>query len=255
MTSFLPLLEALEGEGQAAFWSGFLVFLRCGAAMALAPAFGEQSIPMRIRLGISLVMTFAVAPALPVQDQITPLKAVAEALNGLLLGIGFRFFVQALQIAGMIAAQSISLSHLFAGAGAEPQSAFSAVLYLGGLALACASGLHVKLAEAIILSYAALPQGRFPHPSEVADWGLAGLTACFASGFSLAAPFMIAGTLYNIALGAINRAMPMLMVVLIGAPAVTFGGLILLALTAPLMLQLWLAGFDRFLAAPFGVLR
>ncbi|MFC3118840.1 flagellar biosynthetic protein FliR [Jhaorihella thermophila] len=36
--------------------------------------------------------------------------------------------------------------------------------------------------------------------------------------FSLSAPFVIASLLYNLTLGAINRAMPQLMVTLVGAP-------------------------------------
>ena len=35
---------------QVALWSGFVVFLRVGAMLSLVPAFGEQSVPVRIRL-------------------------------------------------------------------------------------------------------------------------------------------------------------------------------------------------------------
>lgn len=235
----------------ALFWSGFLVFLRCGAALALAPAFGEQTIPLRVRLGISIAMTFAVAPAVSAPAAPGAAEMLAETVNGLLLGAGFRLFVLALQTAGMIASQATSLAQLFTGAAAEPQSSFSAVLLLSGLALACMSGLHVKLAEALIASHFVLPQGRFPNGADVAGWGVAGVSRSFSLAFALAAPFLIAGALYNIALGAINRAMPTLMVVMVGAPALTFGGLALLALMAPMMLQLWLGALDRFLISPF----
>lgn len=255
MTALADLLDHLEGEGMALLWSGVLAFLRCGAAMALAPAFGEQVIPMRIRLALSLALTLAVAPAIAAPVAPGAIALMAEALNGLLLGAGFRLFVLALQTAGMIAAQAVSMSHLFASAGAEPQSAFSAILVLAGLSLACATGLHVKLVEALIASHAVLPQGQFPNAEALTGWGVAGVSRCFALAFALAAPFVIAATLYNFALGAINRAMPTLMVVLVGAPALTFGGLTLLALTAPMMLQLWLGAFDRFLADPFTLAR
>ncbi len=59
------------------------------------------------------------------------------------------------------------------------------------------------------------------------------MAQAFALGFSLAAPFVIAGFAYNLALGAINRAMPQLMVAFIGAPAITAGGLLILMLAAP----------------------
>jgi len=42
------------------------------------------------------------------------------------------------------------------------------------------------------------------------------------------------------------------MVAFVGAPAITAGGLILLALTAPYLLAIWLTALNTFLAAPFG---
>ena len=59
----------------------------------------------------------------------------------------------------------------------------------------------------------------------------------------IAAPFVIGSLLYNVALGIINRAMPQLMVAFIGAPALTWGGLALFAVAAPLILSVWLAAF------------
>jgi flagellar biosynthetic protein FliR len=46
--------------------------------------------------------------------------------------------------------------------------------------------------------------------------------------------------------------MPQLMVAFVGAPVITLGGLVLLALSAPLMLGAWLRALDGFLAMPFG---
>ncbi len=70
--------------------------------------------------------------------------------------------------------------------------------------------------------------------------------------FTLAAPFILAALLYNLALGAINRAMPSLMVTFIGAPALTLGGLVLLALATPFLLQIWRDMVSLRLLNPFG---
>ena len=58
--------------------------------------------------------------------------------------------------------------------------------------------------------------------------------------------------IYNIALGAINRAMPQLLVSFVGAPAITFGGMALLFLAGPIMLSKWLELLHRFINDPFG---
>ena len=73
-------------------------------------------------------------------------------------------------------------------------------------------------------SYEILPMGLPVPAADVAAWGTARVAQAFALGFSLAAPFVIAAFAYNLALGAINRAMPQLMVAFIGAPAITAGG-------------------------------
>lgn len=255
MTLLGFLLDWLEGAGMALFWSGFLTFVRIAGMMALLPAFGDQAVPVRFRLGAALALTLVVAPAVatPVQGTVTAI--MAEAAVGLVLGAGFRLFIIALQTAGAMAAQATSLSQLFAGAGAEPLPAISNLLTMGALALAFATGLHVRAAEALILSYDLLPQGRLPAAGDVAAWGVAQVARSFALAFALASPFVIGGLLYNAALGAINRAMPALMVAFIGAPALTLGGLALLALAAPLMMQIWLGAWTGWLANPYALPR
>lgn len=251
-------LAGFAALGQEALAAGFLVFLRVGAAMAVLPVFGEQLIPMRIRLALTLAFTLVVSPAvLPemvaMLDGRPPgaLTILTEVLAGLSLGLALRLFVMALQIAGTMAAQATSLAQFFGGAGADPQPAMAQLLLIAGLALAVAAGLHVRAAEALILSYDLLPAGRLPTPSVMAEWGTAQVARAFTLAFTLAAPFVIAALIYNVALGVINKAMPQLMVVLIGAPALTMGGLALLMVAVVPLLGVWMLAFDRFLSNPF----
>ncbi|MEZ5746246.1 MAG: flagellar biosynthetic protein FliR [Paracoccaceae bacterium] len=255
------LLQAAADAGGRGLLIGFLVFLRIGAAMAALPAFGEQSVPMRVRLVLALAFTAIVAPS--VSADVAPLSEhprvvmvclASETMIGLMLGLVLRLFVHALEIAGTLAAQSTSLSQLF-GAGGEPMPTMSHLFVAGGLALAVMSGLHTRLAEVLILSYSALPPGAFPDTGLIRGWGLGNIARAFALAFSLAAPFIISALIYNVALGVINRAMPQLMVAFVGAPALTAGALLLLAVAAPLGLALWIGTFDAFLADPFGVSR
>lgn len=56
----------------------------------------------------------------------------------------------------------------------------------------------------------------------------------------------------NLALGAINRAMPQLMVAFVGAPLITFGGLALLLVATPVILSVWLDALMAFFQDPVG---
>ena len=60
MTVAAELIALIE----ASLWLGFLVFLRVAATVAMLPAFGEQSVPARIKLVLALAFTVIVAPAI-----------------------------------------------------------------------------------------------------------------------------------------------------------------------------------------------
>ena len=253
MTDAGAFLTLFQGQ----LWLGFVVFLRVAATVSLLPGFGEQSVPMRIKLVIALAFTLIVAPALAVDLPALSVNSVArlaltETLSGVLLGLGIRLFILALQTAGAIAAQSTSLSQILGGAAIEPLPAMGYVLTVGAIALAVMAGLHVKAAHLLIHSYVLLPIGCFSGGRDVADWGLGQVAHAFELAFTLAAPFVLMSVLYNLALGVINKAMPQLMGAFVGAPVITLGGLFLLFLAAPTMLAVWLAALDSFMADPFG---
>lgn len=232
-----------------------LVFLRVGAMMALLPAFGEQVVPARVRLILALAFTVVVFPAVVPQapPNLTLIAGAIEVAVGLTLGIGLRLLVLALQFAGSIAAQSASLSQLFASAGAEPQPAVSTLLTVSALALAVQAGLHVRAAELMILSYDVFPVGDWPQADAAAEWGMAQVTRATSLALTLAAPFVLAALVWNLALGVMNRAMPMLPVSFLGAPALSLGAIAVTALTAVAALTIWQGVLDQFLAAPMAL--
>ncbi len=253
------LLEVLP-YSQAVLWTGFAVFIRVGAIMAVLPAFGDQPVPTRVRLVLAVMFSLIVGPSVaptPLNVPDTALIAIAfltpEVFVGLFFGIFLRFFILVLQISGSIAAQSSSLSQIFGGtAVVDPQPAIGHILVVGGTALAALSGLHIQAAVYMIHSYNLVPLGVGLDPTSVAEIGLNEVGRTFGLGFVLAAPFLIASLIYNVVLGVINRAMPQLMVSFVGAPALTAGGLLLLFLTAPIMLAIWFAAFSSFMDMPFG---
>ena len=265
LVSLFAAFAGLFDFGEADVYALFAVFTRVGAAVALAPGFGERALPARVKLVAAFAFTIVVWPA------IAPIAAIAletgaavnagaglwrlilaEATAGLALGASVRMFVFALQLAGSIAGQSTAVAQILGGGVTpDPMPAIGAILTLAGIALALAAGLHVKLAVALTASYDVLPYGVFPVAGDFAAWGLDRAVAAFALAFGIAAPFVVAALLYNLALGAINRAMPQLMVAFVGAPAITGGALILLFACGPIALAHWSDQLDRSLAAPF----
>ena len=255
MTALAQILQMSE----AAIWLHVIVFLRVGPVMSLMPGVGEHSVPVRIKLVLGLGFTVIVAPlaafrigdAMVVKDAILWL-AITETVIGLLIGIGLRLFVLALQTAGTIAGQATSLAQVLGGMGATPMPTMGHLLVFGGLALAMMEGLHVQAAQMLVLSYDLFPVAHMLDASAVSQWGIAQVAGAFALAFTLAAPFVVVSVLYNLTLGVINRAMPQLMVVFVGAPVITGAGLVLMLLLAPTIMTIWVEALQSFTANPFG---
>ncbi|WP_135450120.1 MULTISPECIES: flagellar biosynthetic protein FliR [Tabrizicola] len=257
MSGLIEELSSLLSLIDGVAWAAVLVFIRIGAMIAFMPGLGEPAVPTRVKLALILAFTLVLAPALAETisrsgpaPSLFPLAG--EAVAGLILGIGMRLFLLALLTAAGLIAQASTLSQLFPNAAPEPQPAIGNLLVIAGVALALAAGLHVRAAELALLSYDVLPAGGYLDARAVADWNLSLVSRTFALGFSLAAPFVVASTIYNLALGAINRAMPHLMVAMVGAPALTLGAIALLAVSAPILLAYWLQLFEAYLSDPFG---
>lgn len=263
MQVLLDALAPLAGWGETAVAGLVLVFARVGATVSLLPGFGEQTVPLRLKLAAALCMTMIVwplvlprMPALPEGLIDFTLMLLAETVAGLALGIALRLMIMVLQLAGSIAAQSTAISQIGAvGVMPDPMPAIGNILVLAGIALALAGGLHIKAAAMLAASYDLLPLGRFPGAGDLAAWGTAQVAHAFALAVTLAGPFVLLSFLYNLALGAINRAMPQLMVAFVGAPAITGGALIVLLLAAPLLLAVWVDALDLVLAGPLEVPR
>lgn len=251
-----PALAELLDIANRYLWHGLAVFLRVAPIVSMLPAFGERTVPARAKLVIILCFVLIIAPAvpgfaMPMGFDALTLLIGTETVAGLTLGIGIRLFILALQTAGSIAAQSTSLSQILGGAAADPLPAMGYILIIGGIALAVMSGLHVKAAALVILSYEMLPMGQFPGAQIISEWGVSKVAEAFALSFTLAAPFVILSVVYNLALGVINKAMPQLMVAFVGAPLITAGGLLVLLLASPFMLERWLGALDSYLANPY----
>lgn len=255
MIRFDADLQALLLNG---FWHSAIVFLRVSALVSLLPAFGSQTVPMRVRLMIAMAFTAIVAPAIPPfsgppEFAVMIRFTLTEVTIGLALGMGIRLFVLALQTAGSIAGQATSLAQIFGAAGMDPIPAMGQVLVFAGLAIAVMAGLHVRAAEFLILSYEMLPAGEFPDGASLSAWGSSRVAHAFSLAFTLAAPFVMTAVIYNLTLGAINRAMPQMMVAFVGAPVITFGGLFILFAASPLLLSVWIDALNGFLANPLEV--
>lgn len=238
------LLAALP----ASSFAFVLVLSRVSAAVMLLPGFGEAEPPAMVRAGLALAIAAllfpAVLPLLPdLPDDPWRMGAMvgAELLCGVLLGWLARLIALALPVAGAIIATLIGLASVLQPDPAQGGQS-TALARLFGIAmpvLVLSSGLYALPLQALAGSYATVPPGTLVPVGPATESVVAAVGECFALALRLAAPFVVAGLVFQAAAGMLARLVPQVQVYVLAAPASILGGVALLGVLAGAITESW----------------
>lgn len=234
------MLQELVAGNVYAF---LLIFSRFGSAMMLLPGVGENAIPSRFRLSIALLASALVVPiigptlpVLPAQPLHLAFLIVTEIGYGLALGMMVRLMMSAMHVAGTVIALQAGLASamLFDPQQGGQSAVVSSALVFMGIMLVFATDLHLLGLQAAYDSYTLFPPMQAPAFGDFANSAARLVNDSFALGMRLAAPFIVYGIVFNVALGLLNRLMPSLQIFFImQAPQIAFSLVVLgLSLTA-----------------------
>ena len=241
---------ALQAYVEAQVFGVLLVFARLGTALMFLPAFGEAQIPARVRLSFALVLGLALYPATPVPAASPGGLAAsvgmlaAEVTVGLWIGLTARVLHAALEFAGYQIGQIAGLANALApGLGSFQGSTMVANLLLtGGIAAIFVTDTHQVMIRALIYSYQVFPVGRLIL-ADMAAQIVKAAGASFYIGVTIAAPFLVMGTILNLGLALANRMMPSLPVFFVAGSVLIGAALLVLAVSLPEMLHGFLLRF------------
>ncbi|RST32262.1 flagellar biosynthetic protein FliR [Sphingomonas ginkgonis] len=241
-------------EPQLLLW--LVAMLRPGAAFFAAPLTGSPQVPMQLRLVISLAIGI---PAVQLSGLHLPAEGLLSlpglflALGEIVIGLGMGFAVQLGFAAALVAGEAISnamgigFASMVNPMSGQSSSAIGHLLTLVATFLFLASDGHLLFARIVIESYAAFPPGG-PVPLQLLG-GLSNLGGLiFAAGLTIALPVTAALVLVQLIMGILGRSAPSLNLFSVGMPAAMVAGMILLAMTAPLMADATLAAVNQGLA-------
>lgn len=230
-----------------------LVFARLGAALSLLPGFGETYVSTRVRLILGGMLTLVIAPLvmsrLPHIPQTVPglLIILGEEVGiGAFIGVIARTAFNALETAGTLISMQSGLS---AALAFNPTTATEGALtasFLAALALVVlfATDLDHLMLRALVDSYALFPPGA---PLPIGDFANA-ITQLVSSSFSLgvriAAPLIVFGVIFFLALGILARLMPQMQVFFVSQPAQILIGLLIFAGTLVASVTVFLGSFQ-----------
>jgi flagellar biosynthetic protein FliR len=241
----ISLLPALA----AAF---ILAFARVGAMVMLLPGLGEANIPVRVKLGIALLLTLIILPlhraAYHVDmNSMTSLLVLMlqEIIIGVVLGATARVTLSALSVAGSVIAQQLGLGFVTSVDPTQGQQGLliGNFLTILGITLLFATDSHHLVISALNESYRIFSPGETMLTGDIADLATRAFAAAFKIGMQLSAPFLVFGLVFNIGLGVLARLMPQMQVYFVGVPLSIMVGFLIFALVLTAMMGTYLNYF------------
>lgn len=232
-----------------------LVFARIGSILMLMPGFAEPSIPMRIRLGVALLICLILGPLIapmlpPMPEQPLALAGlvVAEVVTGLMIGGVARILMSTAATAGqVIGMQSgLAMAQSFDPSQGQQGALIATFLNLTFLVLLFATNLHHLLLQMMVNSYSVFEAGQLPSLSDAAEWALDAFIDAFRLGVQLAAPLIVFALIFYLALGVLSRLMPQAQIFFIAMPSNIMVGLFILTIALGAMAAVWLERMQRF---------
>lgn len=229
---------------EAQLWLWLVAMVRPGAAFLAAPVFGASFVPVQLRLIIALAVGI---PALSVTGFTLPEDGLAsvegfmliagEVMAGLAIGFAVQIGFSAALVAGELIGNTMGLGFaaMMDPASGQSNPVLGQFLSILGTFLFLSVGGHLALAATVVESYRALPPGDAWMTAE----SIRGLVffggVLFAAGLSIALPVGFAIVLVQIVTGMLARSAPQLNLFAVGFPAALMAGLVLLAISAPMM--------------------
>lgn len=229
-------------------WLAAFIFplTRILALVASSPVLGNKQVPVRVKIGLSLLITFIVAPTLNIPTDIEASSGAGlfimlqQILVGLSMGFAMRLIFTAVELAGdtMGMQMGLGFASFYDPVNATQTQVVAQFLgIIAALAFLSMNG-HLYMLETLVESFQAFPISTQLPPADamhtLALWG----GSIFSNALRLALPLIGALLITNLALGILTRSAPQLNVFAIGFPITLVVGFATLMLTLPYLAPL-----------------
>ncbi|CAN5795793.1 flagellar biosynthetic protein FliR [soil metagenome] len=213
--------------------------------IAIAPPFGNNSVPVQVKLMLGVMLALIVAPTIPPLSNVDPLSLTGimilmqQLVIGLAMGFMVRVVFAGIEMAGEVIGLTMGLGFatFFDPQTQGRSSAISQVLVLLATLIFLTLNVHLSLFTALIESFKTIPISTSLTMGfsfqKLAIWG----EQIFSIGLRLSLPVVAALLITNIALGILTRAAPQLNLFGIGFPITIGVGFLMLSMIIPYMLQ------------------
>jgi flagellar biosynthesis protein FliR len=219
-----------------------LVLARVSGLLVTMPVFGSAQTPKQVKAGMAVVITLlftpivlGMQPQLPADYVTFGVMAGRELLIGLTLGFVSGLVFNGIQMGSKLIGVQIgfSLGGVFNPAsGVDSGIVDSFYSVLATVIFLTANGHHAVL-SALDETFRYAPVGLLTIPTISLGAAVAMVQTVFEVALRITMPVMAALLLADVALGLISRAAPQIQVIVVGAPAKVFAGIVMLGASTP----------------------
>lgn len=230
------------GFTQTQFETLLLAFIRTSTMLFVFPVFSAQQIPLMVRIGLAGFISFVLYHSLPLAAPIPDMGAlVAAVVSQIVLGLIVGFVAYLVFMGVQFAGEIIDIQIGFAVANIINPTTQQQVTVIGELELTLAtlvfliSNSHLLMLQGIGGSFHLVPLPYINLDPSVAGNVVIFLEQAFLIVFQIAAPAAVSLFIVNIALGLMARVAPQMNVFVVGFPLQIGIGLLMLAVSVPLL--------------------
>lgn len=206
----------------------------------MIPLFGERTVPVRVKAGLSIILTLIIFPHIPASSLpaisentlVLFMKIAGEVMIGLLIGLIGRFIFVGIQLCGQIIGfqMGFAIANIVDPVTSTQVSIIAELYYLIAILLFLTFDMHQVFIAAIVESFSIIPPYGFRMKGEIAQALVVYSSNLFLVAVKIGAPVIAALTLLNVSLAIIARTVPQINIFIVGFPLQIMTGLLFIGL-------------------------
>lgn len=231
-----------------------LIFARISGIFSTMPFLGSRNIPVYIKAGLSLLMSYIIfplifSPQIAVPDSLIPyvMLVAGEFFLGLIFGFVSSLFMQAIQMAGHLLDMQVGFGivNIFDPQLGQQVPLLGNFKYILALLVFLATNGHHVLLSALFASFKIVPITGVVIPASLSAFITDLVAATFTIAVKLSLPVLVSILLADVALGILARTMPQMNIFVVGVPAKILIGIFTLAVALPFYIAFLEVGFNE----------
>ncbi|OGQ60487.1 MAG: hypothetical protein A3J24_05115 [Deltaproteobacteria bacterium RIFCSPLOWO2_02_FULL_53_8] len=225
---------------------------RVGPLMLIAPIFGSNHLPLRLRLGLSILLALFVRPLMQGAAQSVSAggfaaNLAAEVMTGLIIGAVVRMIFAGVEYAGQAAAvfSSFGIGSVYDKSMRPDGRGVPDFFMIFSILVFLSVNGHLMIIEALSRSFQLIPAGGLSLTPQFME-GFIGLSKeIFVVALKLSGPVMAASIFVNVVCGLAARSGPGLDGMTVSFAVAAVAGIFVILISLPSLEAVMLAVFDR----------